>query len=67
MLSDLSSYYLVTVQGETVRVRRGIPGTDAGESEELVVVVGGQQIRELEPGTGVTRTQWDIHSLERCA
>ena len=50
-----------------MRVRRGIPGTDAGESEELVVVVGGQQIRELEPGTGVTRTQWDIHSLERCA
>ena len=36
-----------------MRVRRGIPGTDAGESEELVVVVGGQQIRELEPGTGV--------------
>ena len=53
--------YLVTPQ---VNVLRSIPGDDSGLGEELVLVIGKDQLQEQDR-RGATRARWFLHSLQQ--
>ena len=51
-------------KGAMVAVLRTIPGDDAGEVEELVLLISSEFIREQDL-KGITRVKWFLHSIKQ--